>query len=345
MTTLSPVEDEYEYPGWLVFNGLYKTTVLRGNESSPADIVNAFNEYSPGTPNNPQSGFEDIGLSEKLREMVELNETTEEFAEGLYSVRYIDEDWVEQWGYDEDGNETMYFLPNHDDIRIYWDFVNDVMIFKGQKRLLERKESELMGAISNDIHLDPISFDFDFFLWILYKQYEGEPFSADFRVRNVTRGATVTETKDNMGAGRVQDSHDILRSVLLIAPLLAGKKIEQLQGNFLLGNHQVKAHIEFGGKVHVKVSDSPLSTLSDLRRMGISLRFLSQIVDLFDEWTRLDPEERYPPPSFFDDMAENAEEEGWGPRFDPEDVKARYERNRDGTESETSTTVPAEDVS
>ncbi|MFC5133532.1 hypothetical protein GJ633_00795 [Halorubrum sp. CBA1125] len=348
MSDITTVEDEYEYPGWLVFNGFFKTTVHGDDGMSPQKIVDAFDEYTEGTPNEPDEGFKQIDTPEKLQMMTELSEKTEKFARGLYALEYVDEDWVETWGYDENANEQMYFHPNHDKIRIYWDYVNGVMMFKGQKRLLEQKQTDLLGALSGDMKMDSVSFDFDFFLWILYKQYAGEPLSSDLRVRKIKRASTVADVEgssDNMGVGQVKDSQNVLRSVLLIAPILSGKQIDGIQGDFILDEHQVTALIEFGGKVHVKVSDNPLSTLSDLRRMGVSLRFLSELINLFDDWEHLDPEDRYPPPSFFDAMADNAEEEGWPPRFDAEDVKARYERKRQGVMDESTKSVPAEDVS
>ncbi|AGB37786.1 hypothetical protein [Natronococcus occultus] len=345
MSDVTTIEDDYEYPGWLVFNGLFKTSVHSEGSVSPQEIVDRFDKYSSGSPNEPDSGFEVKELPDKLQQMGELSEATEEFAQGLHALRYVDEDWVEQWGYDEDGKEEMYFLPNHDEIRIYWDYVNDVVAFKGQKQLLKRKQDDLLAALSGDVKLEEVNFDFDFFLWILYKQYQGEPLSTDLRVRNITRGSTAAETKDNMGAGDVRESNNVLRSVLMIAPILSGKKIDKIQGNFIMGNHQVKAQIEFGGKVHVKVSDSPLSTLSDLRRMGVSLRLLSELVTLFEDWKQLDPEERYPPASFFDDMTDNAEEEGWIARFDPEEVKERYKRKRQGIGDDTYETAAVEDAS
>jgi len=342
MSDVTTIEEEYEYPGWLVFNGLYKTSEYHDRSGSTEDIVDSFSGYTRGSPNSPQSGFELIDVSNKLQQMGELNEATENFAQGLHSLRYVDEDWVEQIGYDESGTEKMYYLPNHDEIRIYWDYINDVMIFKGQKQLLKRKEGDVREALAGDVRLESVSFDFDFFLWILYKQYKNEPLSADLRVRQITQTSTATERPDNMGAGSVENSHNVLRSVLLIASVLGGKKIDEIQGDFILGNNKIKALIEFGGKVHVKVSDSPLSTLSELRRMGISLQFLSEIVNLFQDWEHLDPEDRYPPPSFFDDMAENAEDEGWEPRFDPAEVKDRYERKRQGTGDSSSNPAKAD---
>lgn len=338
------VEDEYEYPGWLVFNGLYKSSVHGEGSVSPQDVVDNFDEYTPGSPNEPHAGFAAIELPEKLRQMRELSEATEKFAQGLHSFRYIDEDWVEQLGYDSDGNEAMFFRPDHDEVRVYWDYVNDVIIFKGGKRLLERKQDDLMAALSDNVEMATVTFDFDFFLWILYKQHQGEQLSDDIRVREITRSSTAAETKGNLGVGSV-DSNNVLRSVLLIASVLSGKKINKIKGDFIMGDYRLEALIEFGGKVHIQVTDSPLSTLSNLRRMGIALRFLSQIVNLYDDWKRLDSEERYPPPSFFDEIAENAEEEGWELLFDPEDVKARYERKRQETRDGTSNTVAAEDAS
>lgn len=80
MPDVTTIEEEYEYPGWLVFNGLFKTSVHGQNDITPQDIVDSFSEYSQGSPNDPESGFDVMELSSKLQQMSELNEATAEFA-------------------------------------------------------------------------------------------------------------------------------------------------------------------------------------------------------------------------------------------------------------------------
>jgi len=210
------------------------------------------------------------------------------------------------------------------------------MMFRGDQRLLGRKRKAVRSGLTGDIQLDSVEFDFDFFLWVLYKEFKEEELSSDLRVRTLSRGKTIGDREDNLGKRvNVQGSDNILRSLMVIAPLLSGKKLEGLQGTFILGTNQIKAEIEHGGKVHVKVSDSPLSRMDDLRRMGLSLRFLSELVSLFNQWERLDRQEKYPPESFFDELADIAEDEGWDLRYDPREVKEEYRRKRQNEVAET----------
>lgn len=330
-----PPVELYAYDGWLVFNELFTAKIFSDDDRSAKDVIDSFREYKPGNPKDPGNGYKITDFPEHLRNMGQLSDELYEFSQHLHSFDYVDEDWVEQWGYDADGNEQLYYQPDHDEVDIFWDADGEVMMLRGDKQLLERKKEDLRSDLSGSIQIESVSFDFDFFLWVLYKKYKSEQLNSSLRVRKLTRGKTVGNSSDNLGReARVIGSESVLKSVMLIAPLLYGKKIHSIQGSFIIGDrNQIKAEIHHEGKVHVKVTDSPLSGLEDLQRMGLSVWFLSELVHLYIFWENLDPTERYPPESFFDDLADNAEREGWDLQFDPVDVKQEYKLKRQGTRS------------
>ncbi|WP_281195887.1 hypothetical protein [Halorubrum sp. F4] len=325
-------ELEYSYDGWLVFNELLSTEVHGGESHDIPDITESFSTYTEGSPKDAQSGFTRLSIEQDLRDMGELGPQLRQFSERLRAFRYIDEEWVEQWGYDENGNDQLYYLDRHDQVDLFWDTENEVMMLKGNKQLLDRKRAKLRGALSGDLKLDDISFDYDFFLWLLYKEYEDEKLDAgsDLRIRKMTRGETVASAENDESRVRVEGKEDILKSVVMLVPVLEGERIRGLQGNFILDTKQIEAKIKFGGRVHVLVTDNPMSSWEDARQMGLSVMFLSELVKLYQLWEKLDSEDKYPPPSFFDDLRENANDEGWKLRFDPQEVKSEYNRKREG---------------
>jgi hypothetical protein len=71
--------------------------------------------------------------------------------------------------------------------------------------------------------------------------------------------------------------------------------------------------------------------------MGTSLLFLSELIDLYQLWETLDPDRKYPPGSFFDDLADEADRTGWQLRVDLEDLKTEYERKRGTSEDSEET--------
>ncbi|WP_152423085.1 hypothetical protein [Natrinema versiforme] len=329
MTDESFVEDQYTYDGWLVFNELFNTEVVSDGVTIE-DVIGSFPLYEGGSPNDPDAGFERTNLPSMFQNLSEIGTDFQDFANSIRSFKYVDEDWVEEWGYDENANEQIFYKDYHDEVDIFWDSDSQIMMFRGDKQLLGRKRESLQAGLSGSLYLDPVNFNFDFFLWVLYKKYNKEDLSSDLRVRKLTRGKTIGEHEDNLGKRvRVEGSENILRSLMLIAPVLAGKKIQAIQGSFLMGKHKVNAEIEHGGKVHIKVSDSPLSGLSHLRRMGIALQFLTELIRLYNVWEGLPSNDRYPPPSFFDDLSNVAEEEGWDHQYDPENIKEEYRGKRE----------------
>lgn len=294
------------------------------------EIISSFDGYEGGKPAEPEFGFRRLPIEQDLAQLDDLSPQLTDLAERLRAFRYIDEDWVERWGYDENANEELFYLDNHEEIDVFWDIEKDAMMLLGDKALLNRKMSQIRGALSSDLKLDPVEFDYDFFLWLLYKEYEGQTLDAgsNLRIRKMTRGETVESAENRDSRIKVEGKDDILKSVVMIVPVLEGEKIQGLQGNFILGTKQIEVKMKFGGKVHVLVTGNPMSSWEDARQMGTSVAFLSELIKLYRLWEDLDSDNKYPPPSFFDDLRDSANDEGWKLRFDPKEVKQEYARKR-----------------
>jgi len=330
-------ELEYSYDGWLVFNELLTAKVYGDNPPSVDEIIESFNHYSEGMPKESASGFQRLPIEGDLTHLDDLSHQLRDFSEDLRAFRYIDEDWVDQWGYTEEAEEQIFYRPNHDQVDIFWDTTRQTMMMKGDAQLLEQKRKDIRGALSDDLDLDTIEFDYDFFLWLLYKEYEEgseiDP-GSDIHIRQLTRGETVNDAEGSDEQVQVSGQDDLLKSVVMIAPVLEGKSIGELQGKFMLGSKQVEAKIAYGGRVHVLVTDNPMSNWEDARKMGLSVLFLSKLINLYERWEDLDSDRKYPPPSFFDDLRDSADKQGWHLRFDPQEVKEQYRRKREGVVSD-----------
>lgn len=335
---MAAMDLQFSYDGWLVFNELLTTQIYGDEEDRPSvdEIVDSFNEYEEGMPKDQESGFQRLEIEQDLRYLDDLSLELQKFADRLRAFRYIDETWVEQWGYNEEAEEELYYHPNHDQVGVFWDIENQTMMMRGDAQLLEQKRGDIRGALSGDLKMDSIEFEYDFFLWLLYKEYTGNTLDPgfDLHIRKLTRGQTVEGRENGKERVRVEGKDDLLKSVVMIAPLLDGDKIEELQGKFILGTKQVEAKMKYGGRVHVLVSNNPMSKWEDARKMGLSVMFLSELISLFRKWEDLDPDQKYPPPSFFDDLRDSADKEGWKLRFDPNEVKQQYRRKRQGVGSD-----------
>lgn len=333
------MESNYTYQGWLVFNGLYTTESYgEGSEDDVEDVVEAFDQYNGGTPIESDSGLERINFANELKQIDEINEQLERLADQTLSFEFTDEKWVETFGYNEEGEEQIFYTEEHDNLIFFWNYVDGTMMLKGDKQSLNKKSDQLQGSLADDFRMESIDFDYDFFLWLIFNEYTDGGLSAgsDITIRKITQSETIESNPTDDERISVEGKDNLLHSVVFIAPVLNGKKVDSLQGQFLIGSRQVTAKIGFGGRVHVMIGDTPMESWEDIRRMGTALLFLSELTDLYQTWKNLSPDQKYPPGSFFDDLADEADNEGWRLRFDPEELKQEYERKRTTGDDESS---------
>lgn len=323
-------EDEFSYDGWLVFNGLFSIEV-NDPIQSPDELIETLSQYEEPEAGVNAEGYQRGDFDDRLQTAGDITWSLQRLGERLYPFKYKQTQWKTQSGVDQDGNRQTFKQPKHDGVDIFWDTDQDLMVFRGQKAFLSQNRKELRGGLSEKVKIEKLTFDHDFFLWMLYKKFIGQGLTSDLSIRDVSTLETTSDSIDNTGQGvRVQNSKNILRSVPAITAILDQKKPRELECEFILDNQAVRAQIEFGGKVHVKVTDSEMEELSDLRRMGISLQFIFELLHQYQTWDRLGPTEKYPPEKFFYNLAEVAKEEGYELTGQLKRVPEEYKRKREG---------------
>lgn len=323
------LEEDFSYDGWLVFNGLF---AVEPNDTTktPDEIVQTLPQYEDPDPGEKAEGYIRSDVDERLQTAGDLTWSLQRLGEQLYPFRYKRTRWTTETGY-QDGTRTTIDKPNHKNAAIFWDDDRDLMLFKGQKSFLSRNRKRLRGGLTEKVKLEELNFKHDFFLWMMYQKFIGQGISPDLSIRRISTVETTSDTVDATGKGiTVENSKNVLRSVPAISAILNQKKPRKLECEFILDNQSVQAEVEFGGKVHVKVTDSEMESLSHLRRMGISLQFIFELLDQYQTWKRLPSTEKFPPTKFFYDLAETAEDEGYKLTGELRRVPEEYKRKREG---------------
>lgn len=322
-------EEEFQFDGWLRFNGLYFTELL--DDVDPGSLIssNDFPEYEQGSPHDSSEGYLQTDLADRLGLAGDLTGGLANLAENLYTYRFVSENWVPMpSAVDEDGvSLDQPYHPAHKEIDMFWHF-DDLLVFRGRKSTIEEKRRELRGGLSGKVRIEKVSFDFDFLLWLLYNCHEGDELRSSLRLHSISDCTTIGETQ--MGEIAVGEASEVVRSAPFIIAILEQNRIDNLEGDFIMGSHYIVAEIDSEGWVHVKASREDMEQLSDLRQMGIAVNFVTELLALYEEWLLLDRTDQYPPPEFFHTLIELCEDEGYVPTREPDELLAEYEQKRNG---------------
>lgn len=321
-------EEDYEFDGWLRFNGLYFTETI--GDVNPETIFedNDFNLYEKGDPDDPQEGYTRTKLSKYFSGIPDLTGGLSNLAENLYTYEYISEKWMPVPTVDSSGEQNEEsFTPKHRNIDIFWDY-DDVMVFKGRKATIESKRKDLREGLSGDLQIEEVNFHFEFLLWILYQSYNNNSLRSDLRLQSISDCKTVGTSRNSEVA--IGGESEVVRSVPFITTILDGNKVDNLEGDFFLGNNYIVAEIDSDGWVHVKASQRDMDELNDLRQMGVAVRFVTELLRLYEEWVMLDSEDQYPPQSFLEKLVKLCEDEGYVPKREPKELYEEYEKRRNG---------------
>ena len=83
---MTSTSTEYSYDGWLVFNELLSTEV-HGDDVNSSSIVDSFDSYTQGTPNDPSRGFERLDFPDQLASIEDLTHELRDLSRHLYAFR------------------------------------------------------------------------------------------------------------------------------------------------------------------------------------------------------------------------------------------------------------------
>ncbi len=339
--------DDFEYPGQLVFNGIFRTDVEP--EESDVDreelkdrLTERLYPYSEGKPGDPGKGYNEIHLSKFLDDAVikgktPPNSSLVDIAENIITQEYIREVYDEDEVVNSEGESKIQFTRNYLRTRLYWDFP-ELIFFQGAKQKVEKTVGDTRSALnvsadggldsfrsdggnSTNVTLRPIDFDSHFLLWLLYKDYADESIGDNIRIYRITDAeAEGGEQQDFFGlSNQVEDSVDVVRSTAFIEAISKNKLPSMIEGQFNMHGHDLRVKIYDYGKVHLKARED-LRQEDDLVRLLISLRFLRKLTDLREEWGNQPANEKYVPPSFIEELDGIADEQGVDISFSREEI-------------------------
>ncbi|MDS0279369.1 hypothetical protein NDI85_16330 [Halomicroarcula sp. S1AR25-4] len=320
-------EDFFSFSYWLKFNGLYFTEEI-DELVDPDHLTEYVEEYSGGSPVNPDEGYRQTDLSDWLAQATELSGSLSNLADDLYTYEYVEEKWPEREVYNKDAVKETRYGASHKEMNIFWAY-DDIMIIRAQKTVLNEVKGDLLDGLSDNLLLDQVNFDFDFLLWLLYQWRQNNRLRANLRLHAVSDCKTVGRTNRDREV-EIGGETDITRSVPFISAILEGNKIDEIEGEFIIDGTHIVAKIESEGVIHVKSSREDMLELNELKQMGRSVQFLIEMMRLYEEWVKLDPEDRYPPKAFFETLLSICDDEGYVAKREPQELYDDYEAKRAG---------------
>jgi hypothetical protein len=316
-----------DYTGQMVFNRI---------EKIPAEFD--FKQLSEEIPYERESGPATTQQDENLEEIYLPSKTLDQplpkeffriLDEEVCWFRYTIREYQEEQGYTEDGNRSTYYKPIDNSYDLF--VTSDGYIFYRAPRSRISKCVEFFHNRLNDLGISPdpeaIEFEADFLLWLLYQSESLIDISPKIEIRKLTDAEVVGEEDLVGSSNRVSGSANVTKSAPVLTGLLRGKRISMLGGSFLLDRISLYADIEAEGRIHIK-SEYDFKNLSPEGRIVTSITFLKEFCELWDNWTQLDSEEKYPPTEFFREIYSNLERAGVQV-ISPDQIVKEYEQKRE----------------
>lgn len=323
---------DFDYQGYLIFNGVYKTDLHQESEyqgsiyDAESKLLDDLGRFEDSQRNSDR-GLQRLLLRDFLRDDDSVSGELEELANSLIAVRFLYEDRIEQEAYvsDEDELQTVE-IPVVNDADIYWNYPG-YMYFRGAKNDVAEAidyTSSILGAdvatdggTATDSNLSTgfsrfssISFNSDFLLWLFQLQFNNnDPPVSAIEIDTLT-DAAVTGDADVWGGNNVVgDTSELIESPPLLSAILQNKSLKMIEGGFAINENTLQSEIQIN-KVHVKSSVKSVKKANDTRRMALSIQFLNELVDLENHWDNLNPQDKYPSHEFFLELFDTCRDQG-----------------------------------
>lgn len=323
---MSESEDQFEYEGRLVFNGVFKTDTF-GTDVNPERVIEDLPKYEQGSPQHPGYGFSDLDLEELAVTNLQDNGLID-LAENTISFQYIQEEFQEQEIVDIDGNSEIKYSRRHQSVDFYWIFP-EFLFIRGAKSEVEEAVDKLKVVLERNIELSKLNFEPDFLIWLIYKHYRGEDLNTGINVDRLT-DAKIQGSHDVFGSTRrISDSTDLVRSPPVITAILQNEDIVTIGGEFLVHNkYGLSSDISTDGRIHIKAQSNDIREANSLKRVLISILFVERLCGIYTGWLELDPSEKYPPVDFFEELYHSLENQGISTSFALDSVIDEYTAKR-----------------
>lgn len=322
----------YRSPGGVGFARL-----LRSTESgfSAKEFAESLPDFSKGLKDSPGKGYEILDDFEfhpryhsRQKSLNEYEPTEEKSDIELPSsinrdfehLQFTFETW-EELEADVDGERQLVSVPEEKNSYIHISDLGHFLI-RGPIPVVENSVDHLLTHVGDSQNLQKINFPPDFLLWLLYKHYLDEDISFGSNIIGI-RAGSVSDKSEKTGTIHSDFAGDELTEATpLFQSVMMGGKITRLSAQFQTSDLVFGADITQGGRLQI---DLPPKLDSYVRENPeTSLRIVSHISDLQNHWASLSPEEKYPEPSFFFELYNQADSK----EFDIDEVVEEYTLKR-----------------
>lgn len=315
--------EDFNYDGYLVFNGLYSTEVLNADFDLEEIVSDVLVDFERGEPEEPRSGYNLLNFGDLIQDAHRISPNLKDDLSDVQAIRHQYEEWETRElpsGEEQPTREIRSF-------DLYWDYPS-YMFIRGDKTQSSRASQIVNYKLGEYIRSNKIEFTPDFLLWLFYKETSGTSINENFKISLLSDADIEGEKEDRYGKEvSVDRSTNITKSTNILSGLLRGKDLIRLEGIFSAKNNYIKASLEVGGRVHIKVSED-IAEVNDLERMSLALVFLRELLSTYEEWERKPGEEKVPPPEFLEELYEECKRQGEEPVFSFDDVIEQYRNKR-----------------
>lgn len=319
MSELAP-DVEYDYDGHLVFNGIYTTEVKKDGARFNYIVNEVLNNYTKGSPDKPSSGYKMLNFGEMIEKANTVPKNLSETLSDVRGMRYQYEDWESKEN--QDGEQVP--VVDVGSFDIYWDYPNFLFI-KGNKSQASQGSQIINYKMDSYINSKKIEFNPQFLLWLFYKNKKDRNIQTGLSISILTDASIEGKREDRFGKEvSVDKSSNVTKSTSVLTGILRRKDLKALEGIFSDGGNYIKASIEVGGRVHVKVAED-ISDVKPIERMSMALSFLRKLVTTYERWENKPVEEKYPPGSFIEEIYNECKRQGVEPVFSFDRVRDKFE--------------------
>lgn len=315
--------EDYRYDGYLVFNGLYSIDILNPEFDFTRIVSDVLTDFERGGPDQPKSGYELLDFGEIVENSRLISPDIKQTLSDIRAIRHRYEEWETRElrsGEKKPTREVHSF-------DLYWDYPG-YMFVKGDKTQASRASDIVNYELGEYLTSKKIEFNPDFLLWLFYKEKSSGTVGDNIDISLLSDAAIEGDEEDRYGKEvSVDRSTDITKSTNVLSGILRGKDLTGIEGIFNARGNFIKANIQVGGRVHIKVSQD-IADVEDLQRMSFALVFLRELMKLYEEWEARPSSEKIPPPEFLEEVYEECKRQGDEPVFSFDHVIERYRNKR-----------------
>lgn len=311
-------------------------------------IASKLKNFQKGNYKKPGSGFF-VKFQNSINKityydeetMNKIKENLSDVVEHSWFIYCIRENWGEIYKYKDESSTDFTAkidnaLKNIESSVVIWHLQENLLFIIGSEDNSELMKKEI-SRIVQDSKLGTLEgamdFDPEFIFWLFWKNWDDKTITNEitYKISLISDVKTVGKIRDRTGKEiGVKDSVDAVKSIAVIIPILEGKSPESTKMSITF-QESIYATIEIDikGKLFVYQSLGDLNHISSEERYQMISYILIYFIKLYNYWLCLPKTEKYPSPSFIEQIFKFSQREGIEIYVGVPEVLKKYKELRD----------------